>query len=59
MNLDARRTYEPGSRQLVLLARAAAIVGSLPASAEVAAVEKLTASQPLSIAVYRRLLTCH
>ena len=43
--MDAHHLKEILSRRLVLLAGAATIVGSLPASAEVAAVKKLTASQ--------------
>ena len=43
--MDAHHMNEMLSRRLVLLACAATIVGSLPASAEVAVVKKLTASQ--------------
>ena len=49
--------YETLSRRLVLLAGAAAIVRSLHASAEVAALKKRTALQPLFVAVYRRLFS--
>ena len=43
--MDAHHMNEMLSRRLVLLVGAAAIVGSLPAAAEVAAVKKLTAAQ--------------
>ena len=43
--MDARHMNEILSRRSVLLAGAAAIVGSLPAAAEVAVVKKLTATQ--------------
>ena len=43
--MDASHMNKILSRRLILFAGAATIVGSLPASAEVAAVKKLTASQ--------------
>ena len=43
--MDAHHMNEILSRRSVLLAGAAAIVGSLPAAAEVAVVKKLTAAQ--------------